>query len=108
MTEYIEREAAIQAISRIGKREYDLGNTSKAAMIMIAEDALRAMPAVDIALVRHDVVDKDKCPLIAIPKYEFNSDEDWKGLFCLIALLLSDKKRFNQLIEEITHELEKE
>lgn len=53
MAEYIEREAAIQAISRIGKREYDLGNTSKAAMIMIAEDTLRTIPTADVAPVRH-------------------------------------------------------
>lgn len=46
--EYIEREAALNAAYKIGKKEYNLGNVSNTALVMVVEDYLRAIPAADV------------------------------------------------------------
>lgn len=54
MDEYIKREDALSVAYKIGKKEYDWGNVSNAAIVMVVEGYLRAVPAAD-------VVEADEC-----------------------------------------------
>lgn len=48
MDEYIKREDALSVAYKIGKKEYDWGNVSNAAIVMVVEGYLRAVPATDV------------------------------------------------------------
>lgn len=48
MADYIKREDALSVAHKIGKKEYDWGNVSNAAIVMVVEGYLRAVPAADV------------------------------------------------------------
>lgn len=48
MAEYIEREAAVKAVRKIGAREYDQGDINCAALAMLICGDIRDLPAASV------------------------------------------------------------
>ena len=87
MSDYISREAAIEAAiqARID-----------GAWV---EDAIEAIPAA--------FTEAQIGAIPALSSLELKGDDAWKRLFCLIALLLSDKEKFDTIADEILNSMEK-
>lgn len=53
MAEYIEKQAAFDAVKEVGQKAFDMGEKNMAWALMVACEKVRMLPAADVQPVKH-------------------------------------------------------